>query len=104
MQSLIHGNFEGAAQTKVYAMVGAARRSRAVGPLLGGFITTYLSWRVASAGGGDHRVVLSGWAWSAARTPAARRRIVGAALSVPRMAAWYSAAWSGRRAASTAAR
>ena len=48
MQSLIHGNFEGAAQKKAYAMVGAAAAiAAAVGPLLGGFITTYLSWRVA---------------------------------------------------------
>jgi MFS family permease len=48
MQSLIHGNFEGVAQKKVYALVGAAAAiAAAVGPLLGGFITTYLSWRVA---------------------------------------------------------
>ena len=48
MQSLIHGNFEGAAQKKAYAMVGAAAAiAAAVGPLLGGVITTYLSWRVA---------------------------------------------------------
>src|SRR3954469_2432060 len=48
MQSLIHGNFVGAAQKKVYAYVGAsAAIAAAVGPLLGGFITTYLSWRVA---------------------------------------------------------
>ena len=47
MQSLIHGNFEGKAQKKVYALVGAAAAiAAAVGPLLGGFITTYLSWRV----------------------------------------------------------
>src|SRR5215218_1918979 len=47
MQSLIHGNFEGAAQKKVYALVGAAAAiAAAVGPLLGGVITTYLSWRV----------------------------------------------------------
>jgi EmrB/QacA subfamily drug resistance transporter len=47
MQSLIHGNFEGAAQTKVYALVGAsAAIAAAIGPLLGGFITTFLSWRV----------------------------------------------------------
>jgi EmrB/QacA subfamily drug resistance transporter len=47
MQSLIHGNFGGAAQRRVYAMVGAAAAiAAAVGPLLGGFITTYLSWRV----------------------------------------------------------
>src|SRR6187431_2541127 len=48
MQSLIHGNFSGGAQVKVYALVGAsASIAAAVGPLLGGFITTYLSWRVA---------------------------------------------------------
>jgi EmrB/QacA subfamily drug resistance transporter len=48
MQSLIHGNFAGAAQKKAYALVGAAASiAAAVGPLLGGFITTYLSWRIA---------------------------------------------------------
>ena len=47
MQSLIHGNFQGAAQKKVYALVGAsAAIAAAIGPLLGGFITTFLSWRV----------------------------------------------------------
>src|SRR3954447_10965482 len=47
MQSLIHGNFDGAARTRVYALVGAAAAiAAAVGPLLGGVITTYLSWRV----------------------------------------------------------
>src|SRR5579871_2556339 len=51
MQSLIHGNFEGGAQRQAYALVGAAAAiAAAVGPLLGGFITTYLSWRVAFAG------------------------------------------------------
>ena len=50
MQSLIHGNFQGAAQKKVYALVGAAAAiAAAVGPLLGGFITTFLSWRVGFA-------------------------------------------------------
>src|SRR4051812_35228851 len=47
MQSLIHGNFEGAAQKKTYALIGAAAAiAAAVGPLIGGFVTTYLSWRV----------------------------------------------------------
>src|SRR4051812_23953411 len=47
MQSLIHGNFEGDAQKKVYALVGAAAAIGAgVGPLIGGLITTTLTWRV----------------------------------------------------------
>jgi MFS family permease len=47
MQSLIHGNFSGPMQRKAYALVGAAAAiAAAVGPLLGGAITTYLSWRV----------------------------------------------------------
>jgi len=51
MQSLIHGNFQGAMQRRAYALVGAsAAIAAAVGPLLGGFITTYLSWRIAFLG------------------------------------------------------
>lgn len=47
MQSLIHGNFSGSAQRQAYALVGAAAAiAAAVGPLIGGFVTTYLSWRV----------------------------------------------------------
>jgi MFS family permease len=47
MQSLIHGNFEGELQAKVFAMIGAAGAiAAAVGPLLGGLFTTLLSWRV----------------------------------------------------------
>ncbi len=47
MQSLIHGNFEGAHQKRVYALTGAsAAIAAAIGPLLGGFVTTFLSWRV----------------------------------------------------------
>jgi EmrB/QacA subfamily drug resistance transporter len=47
MQSLIHGNFAGTAQKQAYALVGAAAAiAAAVGPLIGGFVTTYLSWRV----------------------------------------------------------
>jgi EmrB/QacA subfamily drug resistance transporter len=50
MQSLIHGNFDGAARKQAYALVGAsAAIAAAVGPLLGGFVTTYLSWRVGFA-------------------------------------------------------
>ncbi len=50
MQSLIHGNFEGKARQKAYAQVGAsAAIATAVGPVLGGFITTLLSWRIGFA-------------------------------------------------------
>jgi EmrB/QacA subfamily drug resistance transporter len=50
MQSLIHGNFDGPDKARAYAMVGAAAGiAAAIGPLLGGFITTYLSWRVGFA-------------------------------------------------------
>lgn len=47
MQSLIHGNFSGPGQAKAFAAIGAAGAiAAAIGPLLGGFLTTYLSWRV----------------------------------------------------------
>ncbi|HZX56016.1 MAG TPA: MFS transporter, partial [Ilumatobacteraceae bacterium] len=47
MQALIHGNFQGVAQKKVYALVGASSAiAAAIGPLIGGFVTTFLSWRV----------------------------------------------------------
>jgi len=50
MQSLIHGNFTGVAQRRVYAMVGAAAAiAAAIGPLIGGFITTVLTWRLGFA-------------------------------------------------------
>jgi predicted MFS family arabinose efflux permease len=50
MQSLIHGNFEGDAQRKVYALVGAAAAiAAAIGPLVGGFITTAFTWRLGFA-------------------------------------------------------
>ena len=51
MQALIHGNFEGPMQRRAYALVGAsAAIAAAVGPLIGGFLTTYLSWRIAFFG------------------------------------------------------
>src|SRR6187455_804214 len=46
MQSLIHGNFEGKARAGVFALVGAAGAiAAAIGPLVGGFVTTVISWR-----------------------------------------------------------
>lgn len=48
MQSLVHGNFEGGARKAAYALVGAAASvAAAVGPVLGGLVTTTTSWRVA---------------------------------------------------------
>jgi EmrB/QacA subfamily drug resistance transporter len=86
MQSLIHGNFAGAMRTRVYALVGAAAAiAAAVGPLLGGFLTTYLSWRV----GFGLEVVIIAVVLSGARlvqdVPYTGPRgvdLVGAALSV----------------------
>ena len=50
MQALIHGNFEGKMQAKVFAMIGASGAiAAAIGPLIGGFLTTLLSWRVGFA-------------------------------------------------------
>jgi len=86
MQSLIHGNFEGAAQTQAYALVGAAAAvAAAIGPLLGGFVTTYLSWRVGFA----MEVVIIGVVLSQIRlvrdvpyTGSRQVDVVGAILSV----------------------
>jgi EmrB/QacA subfamily drug resistance transporter len=51
MQALIHGNFQGPMQRRAYALVGAsAGIAAAIGPLVGGLVTTYLSWRIAFAG------------------------------------------------------
>ena len=108
MQSLIHGNFSGAAQKKVYALVGAsAAIAAAVGPLLGGFITTYLSWRVGFAlEVVVIAVVLSGMRRSrTCRTPALAPSTGSARRSRSRgWAGSSSASSSGRRAASPSAR
>jgi EmrB/QacA subfamily drug resistance transporter len=86
MQSLIHGNFEGAAQRRVYALVGAAAAiAAAVGPLLGGLITTYLSWRVGFLlEAGVIAIVLSGIGRVRDVPYTGSRRVdaVGAVLSV----------------------
>ena len=94
MQSLIHGNFEGPAQKKVYALVGAAAAiAAAVGPLLGGFITTYLSWRVGVPARGRHhrdRPV---------RHRARPRRAVHRDRAVSTSSARRSRSWHGRHRA-----
>jgi MFS family permease len=85
MQSLIHGNFSGPAQRRAYALVGAAAAiAAAVGPLLGGFITTYLSWRVAF--GGEVAIIaivllFSGRVHDVAYTGDRGTDVVGAVLS-----------------------
>ena len=106
MQSLIHGNFEGTAQKKVYALVGAGRRHRRRrrGPLIGGFITTYLSWRVAFLlEAVVIAVVLSGI--GLVRDVAVHRPAGRSTWSAPPCPSWAwaascSASWCGRRAAS----
>ena len=109
MQSLIHGNFEGAAQKQAYALVGAAAAiAAAVGPLLGGFITTYLSWRIAFLLEDLIIViVLCGIKLvqrrAVHRVPPRRRRRCGAL----RRWAWAAscwASWCGRRAAKPSVR
>ena len=104
MQSLIHGNFEGEAQKRVYALVGAsAAIAAAVGPLLGGFITTFLSWRVAFLL--EALIIAVVLSRHQARSRRAVHRAPGRWTSSGRScpswawAASCSASWSGRRAA-----
>ena len=108
MQSLIHGNFDGRrAQEGVRAGRGAAAIAAAVGPLLGGFVTTYLSWRVGFA----LEVVVIAVVLSAdqARPRRAVHRAPGDRMRrrdpvVARHGRrWCWASWSGRKAASTSA-
>ena len=99
MQSLIHGNFEGAAQKQAYALVGAAAAiAAAVGPLLGGFITTYLSWRVGVPARGRRSsrscCRASGWSGTCPTPGRARSTSVGAMLSVARHG-WHRAGHPG---------
>ena len=109
MQSLIHGNFEGAAQKRVYALVGAAAAiAAAVGPLLGGFITTYLSWRIAFLlEVVVIAIVLSGGsAWSATSRTPVRGKSTPSGQCCPcwAWAASCSGSWYGRKAASRSRR
>jgi MFS family permease len=108
MQSLIHGNFAGTAQKQVYALVGAAAAiAAAVGPLLGGAITTYLSWRSPSRSRSSSSPGYSPASASSATSPT---RGPGASTSSGRCSrcwAWAassSASSCGRRAASRSLR
>lgn len=49
--ALIADNYEGHARVSAYAIIGAASGAAvAAGPLIGGFMTTYLSWRYVFVG------------------------------------------------------
>ncbi len=51
MVALVAGNFEGRQRAAAYGVLGGvAGAGIAVGPILGGWCTTYLSWRVVFAG------------------------------------------------------
>jgi EmrB/QacA subfamily drug resistance transporter len=51
MAALIAGNFEGTARKAAYAVIGGvAGAGIAVGPIVGGWATTELSWRIVFAG------------------------------------------------------
>jgi MFS family permease len=58
LAALIAGNFEGAARKTAYAVIGGvAGAGIAIGPILGGWATTELSWRIIFVG----EVVLCGF-------------------------------------------
>ena len=89
--ALIAGNFEGASRKVAYAVIGGvAGAGIAVGPILGGWATTELSWRIVFAGEvllvaadpgddpeGGRRAVRTGPA------PKPRRRRLGAVRARP---------------------
>jgi EmrB/QacA subfamily drug resistance transporter len=86
MAALIAGNFEGNARKAAYAVIGGvAGAGIAVGPIVGGWATTELSWRIVFAG----EVVLVAFILATTRFiadaprsgPKPRLDIVGTALS-----------------------
>ena len=86
MAALIAGNFEGPSRKVAYAVIGGvAGAGIAIGPILGGWATTELSWRVVFAG----EVVLVAFILVMTRLiadaersgPPPRLDVVGAALS-----------------------
>lgn len=51
LAALVGGNYEGRARAVAYGVIGGlAGAGIAVGPLLGGWVTTYLTWRLVFAG------------------------------------------------------
>lgn len=88
--ALVAGNFPAQARPRAYGLVAAAgAMAIAVGPLLGGFVTTYASWRYVFAG---EVVVVAGILVLARRVqeaPPDRRPhldLIGAALSATGLA------------------
>ncbi|MFE6281685.1 MFS transporter [Streptomyces sp. NPDC057877] len=86
MAALVAESYRGRDRAVAYGVIGGlAGAGIAVGPLLGGWVTTYLSWRLVFAGEvvvvlavlGCHRVI----AESARAGPRPRLDVVGAALS-----------------------
>ncbi|MGH4023739.1 MAG: MFS transporter [Pseudonocardiaceae bacterium] len=87
LAALVGGNYAGRDRAMAYGVIGGlAGAGIAVGPLLGGWVTTYLSWRLVFAG--EVVVVLlilAAIRWiSDVPAPGPRREldVVGAALSV----------------------
>ena len=86
MAALIAGNFEGEQRKAAYAVIGGvAGAGIAIGPILGGWATTELSWRIVFAGEVVLVVFILGvtrFIADAARTgPAPRLDVVGSVLS-----------------------
>ena len=72
---------------KTYALVGAsAAVGAAIGPLIGGFVTTYLSWRVgflrSRPSSSPSCCQASSWSWTCHTRACARSTTAGAVLSV----------------------
>ncbi|MEN8237803.1 MAG: MFS transporter [Actinomycetota bacterium] len=87
INTLVRANFEGSKRASAYGILfGIAAAGAAFGPLIGGWVTTALSWRVAFAGEAIIVVVVllsSGLLTDAPPTvPRPKLDAVGAALSV----------------------
>lgn len=87
LAALVGGNYTGPQRAAAYGVIGGlAGAGIAVGPLLGGWVTTYLTWRLVFAGEVVVVVfILLTMRWIAdapATGPRRRLDIVGAALSV----------------------
>ncbi|MEM8620657.1 MAG: MFS transporter [Actinomycetota bacterium] len=90
MAALIAGNYEGKARVTAYGVLGGmAGAGIAVGPILGGWATTNLSWRVVFVGEvvvALAIVLTSGWIADVAPKKRPQLDLVGAALSAAGMA------------------